>query len=91
MFTTYRKNDFHPQKMNNDLYCPREVEVYDVHIDKTGCPQFLIYEDKEWKCCRANLFTPDPAESRLFNCSPDKPVENFYETGEWHKAICYDV
>ena len=32
--------------------------VYDVHPDKSGCPQFLIYADNEWKYVSAKHFVP---------------------------------
>lgn len=90
MFTVYKKNDFHPQKMNNNLYAPKEVEVFDVRTDKSGYPMFLIYEDNEWKYKRANLFVPDPAKSKLYYHSPENVVENFYTTGRWGEAIGFE-
>lgn len=32
--------------------------VYDVRIDKTGYPHFLIYNDGEWKYMNAKHFMP---------------------------------
>ena len=89
MFTVYEKNDFHPQKMYNGLYCPNAIDVYDIHMSN-GYPMFLIYKDKEWVYRSAKLFTPDPRESKLFDKSTDKPVENFYATGRWKEAINFD-
>lgn len=87
MFTVYEKNDFHPIEMNNSLYAPREVEVYDVRIDSSGYPMFLIYEGNEWKYKSAKLFVPNPTSAKLYNHAPDNPVENFYTTGRWKEAI----
>lgn len=90
MFTVYRKKDYNPEKANNNLYGPREVEVYEIRMNSVGYPHFLIYESGYWAYRSAKSFTPDPAESKLFNGAKDKPVENFYTTKRWKEALSFD-
>ncbi|MDD5901724.1 MAG: hypothetical protein PUC73_12615 [Lachnospiraceae bacterium] len=35
---------------------PAETKVYSVRDDKSGYPQFLIYEDNQWKWVSAKRF-----------------------------------
>lgn len=34
------------------------VKVYDIRYDASGYPQFLIYEDNQWKLVSAKHFRP---------------------------------
>ena len=39
-------------------YCSKTVRVYDVRMDKTGFPHFLVYENNQWKYKSAKLYEP---------------------------------
>lgn len=44
---------------NNSGTSLSPVKVYNVRDDKNGYPQFLIYENREWKYMSAKYFVPN--------------------------------
>ena len=45
-------------KKSEEEFARRSVDVYAVRDDKNGYPQFLIYEDNQWKYISAKHFIP---------------------------------
>lgn len=41
------------------------LTVYDITYDSAGYPQFLIYEDGEWKRVSAKYYDPDLLKLRV--------------------------
>ncbi len=53
------------------------VDVYDIHYDKTGYPQFLIYENNQWVRVSAKHYKPFKANTLNEDYYKDK------KDGEW--------
>lgn len=60
------------------IYEDREVEVYDIIYDRTGCPKFLIYDNGQWIRRSAKHFKPYTKEDK-------KPLN--IETQGWKQSL----
>lgn len=56
VFTVNRKDNVEYDNNLGTSLSP--VKVYNVRDDKNGYPQFLIYENGEWKYMSAKYFAP---------------------------------
>lgn len=59
------------------------VDVYDIVYDKTGYPQFLVYENNQWVRVSAKHYKPNVDEKkRLFEANlKDKNYEYKFKDG----------
>lgn len=59
------------------------VDVYDIVYDKTGYPQFLIYENNQWVRVSAKHYKPNIDEKKklLESNLKDKKYEYKFEDG----------
>lgn len=59
------------------------VDVYDIQYDKTGYPQFLIYENNQWVRVSAKHYKPNIDEKKklLESNLKDKKYEYKFEDG----------
>ena len=56
MFTVIEKNKSNGYDRAEKKDIPRYVKVYAVRDDKNGYPQFLVYENGEWKYRSAKYY-----------------------------------
>lgn len=56
MFTVIEKNSSNEYDLTEKKYIPKFAKVYAVRDDKNGYPQFLIYENGEWKYRSAKYY-----------------------------------
>lgn len=58
MFDAIKVNDKHDSITKVHIKEYKRVKVYSIRNDKNGYPQFLIYENEEWKYVSAKHFKP---------------------------------
>lgn len=56
MFTVIEKNKCNGYDLTEKKDIPKYVKVYAVRDDKNGYPQFLVYENGEWKYRSAKYY-----------------------------------